>query len=152
MGIIWVFVAVVVLLGGGYAVTHYEGGTKSNMNIKTESDVVTEEDILTATYPIQANFDGKFTTEQNVVFPKHSGNIHSEGLTGFVFINKANNLSLEFIAGTEGFQISSYKFTDETHQKAIVNVMGNYGASGNDNRVYEVSKVNGKVIVKDLSL
>lgn len=108
---------------------------------------LTEQDIIGATYTISANFNGKKTAPQNVKLPYvPAGSENKERL----YINPDGSVVNDGKSGGEMFYISNYEFTDSTQSEVTVYVVGNFGASGYDNRTYIVTKVDGQVVTKEI--
>lgn len=120
----------------------------TNTESKKSVQVLTDAEIKSAVYPLSANFEGTKTSQINVTFPPDADNANR--LTGVVYIDRSGSLLKSVTAGAEGFWISSYKYSDNSKTEAIVNVRGNFGGSGNDDRVFTVSKIDGEVIVKEI--
>lgn len=119
----------------------------NNMNNLTLS----EKDILGAVYSISMNFNGKKIAPQFVQFPPKTGSDASR-LTDVVYLYPYNNAGLIDVTTNspkEAFWIYKYEFTDESHKIANVYVGGNFGASGQDNRIFIVKKVDGEVVTTE---
>lgn len=145
-----VIISVAVLLFGGVFVYQYYVIPKADNQLQTQSqqkkqsDILTENDILKATYTISANFGGKKTMPQNLVLPYgDSPDRVYIAENGSVLINPPE-------PSGEAFWIYKYEFIDSTHTQAKVYIGGNFGASGHDNRIFNVRKSNGTVITEEI--
>jgi hypothetical protein len=167
VGVIILVIAVIVLLGVvGYmyskpsatvnqaldnsqTVGIQNTGPDQNTNsAPATASPLNEKDILTATYTISANFGGTKTVPQSVIFPAHTGS--NTNLTGTVWIDQNGKLTTSTPASaSEAFWIYKYEFTDSTKTQVKVYVGGNFGASGQDNRVYTVKKIGDKIVAEE---
>ncbi len=156
IGIAIVVILAVVIVGGIFVYQYFSKSKIPNSNdqenpnvqttnnIQNPSEFLTENDILKATYTISANFGGKRTAPQNVVLP-YGDSPDRVYITenGSVLINPSQ-------PSGEVFCIYKYEFTDSIHSQAKVYIGGNYGASGKDDRVFNVRKSNGTVITEEI--
>ncbi len=109
-------------------------------------------DILSASYPIKANFGGKITSVHVVTFPPTPSSFSPRGnvwITESGKISYADVLPSAENGGVEGFWISDYKFSDTSYTKAYVWIEGSWGASASEEKVFTVQKMNGEVIVME---
>jgi hypothetical protein len=160
--IIIAIVALLIVGGVGYNIINTKPGPNKNLiviptntsTINTVSknqnnNTLTEQDILSATYTLSANFNGKKTTPQKVKLPYIPNEEAAQKNKERLYITKDGSVVTDNKSGGEMFYISSYKFIDSSNQGAIVYVTGSFGASGYDNRTFIVTKVNGQVVTQE---
>lgn len=141
------------------AVKNTEDNTQINTKVSAQNSAaqiaglspytLTESEILNATYKLSANFDGTKTVPLNVIFPQSHDK--SRVLSGTVSISQKGLLENPSVRAPSGetFWIYKYEYSDSSRTEARVYIAGNFGASGNDDRAFIVSKINGVVTTKE---
>jgi hypothetical protein len=115
-------------------------------------ETLSDDEILSATYTLRANFGGMLTTPVEFVFPSMATTTPTMA-SGMVYVNANGEVSTSTPAsmlGHEFFWISGYKYVDRTYTEAKVIVTGTFGASGYDDRGFVVNKKDGKVITREV--
>lgn len=163
---ILIIIIVVLVVGGGVYINSQKNDTPANnsenqnmqednsvsttsnsTNNQDSIEILTENDILNATYRLSANLNGTRTPPVDVIFPKSPDK--SKVLSNSVSISQ-NGLEVSSQANKgESFWIYKYEFTNSVYTEATVYIAGNFGASGMDNRMFSVRKVNGKVVTSE---
>ncbi|MEI6490872.1 MAG: hypothetical protein WCO16_03910 [bacterium] len=116
---------------------------------QSQSNLLTENDILKATYQISANFGGEKAPLANVVFGQFY--CHDCMSKGVVYLNKNGIISTQMGKSLEAFWLYKYDYVDSNHTKANVYIAGNFGSSGSDERIFTVTKIDGKVTTKEIT-
>jgi len=162
-GIVIIVVVAAIAFGGVFAYQYFapkvnnqpqaqnEEQNQNQQDVDTmnsapnQLESLTESDILNATYAISANFGGKMTSPQNVVLP------YGDSPDRLYITENGSVLKNPSEPSGEVFWIYKYEFTDSAHTQARVYVGGNYGASGQDNRIFIVKKTNGSVVTEEIN-
>lgn len=103
---------------------------------KKPATMVTQADVLGASYTLSAVINGTSSAPKTVTFPVAAAT--TDKLSGIVTIDD------------EMFYIAGFEFTDATESVAQVNIIGGYGAAWNDERTFFVTKTNGKVVAREV--
>ncbi len=140
-----ILIIVLLVIGGGYYVYSNKNSQQKDMqndiptSVETNNEI-TLEDILKVSYPIYVNDNGKAGSEHETVFA---------GL-GTSYKVTIDRIGEDRGSGNpvEIFWIYKYEFTDSSHTSAKVFIGGSFGASGTDDRIFDLTKINGKISVK----
>ena len=104
------------------------------------SFALTDHDIANLTYPVYVNDNGRY------------GSVHDLLFSG---IGDSFKVAIERVgeretgaAAIEYFWITGYTYTDSSHTEAKVAVKGTFGIGGQDDRISDVSKINGNLEIK----
>ncbi len=119
-------------------------------NPAVTSYALTDNEILGATFRITPYFPGTVSSAHDIVFPASLAGSHDA--SGKVDITKEGIVTLNPTSPKgELFMINGYKYSDSSRTEAKVFITGNFGASGFDDHIFIVSKVNGVVTTKEVA-
>lgn len=113
--------------------------TSNSLTSSASSTELSEDEILSLAYPLGTNFGGVKGPIVGVIFPKVQPN--PGWMTGNVYLTEKGAFAKDInTPGNEGFAVRTYHYMDDTNTQAKVYIDASFGASGQDDRAFLVTK------------